>query len=113
MITTKFSQLTKSLSRLLVTAFAFSLLFFSAVAPSYATPSKMTEGEASLNQIQNKTDSVAKSNPRGIGEVTKEAQKGINAVQGGADKNKMISPEDTNATTVKEKAADFLEDLMD
>ena len=86
-------------------------MFISSAYPAQAATSKTSDGEASLNKVQAKTDDVASSNPRGIKEVTKEAQKGLNAVQGGADKGKMISPEEADATSVREKAANFLDNL--
>lgn len=95
----------------MVTAFVCGVLFVSTINPAQAATSKTTDGEVSLNRIQAKTDQVADSNPRGIKEITKEAQKGTNAVQGGADTDKMVSPDETNATTVKEKAAGFLNNL--
>lgn len=107
----KLNNWLKSSFRLVITAFVCGLLFISSAYPAQAATSKTTEGEASLNRIQAKTDDVARSNPRGINEVTKEAQKGLNAVQGSADKDKMISREDADATTVKEKAANFLDNL--
>ncbi|RMF25946.1 MAG: hypothetical protein D6756_04625 [Cyanobacteria bacterium J083] len=99
--------------RSVLTVFVCGLLMFVSMPyPAQAATSKSNDGEVSLNEIQKKTDEVARSNPRGIKEVTKEAQKGLNAVQGAADKDKMISPEDAkNATTVKEKAADLLDNL--
>lgn len=97
--------------RLALTAIVCGLLFISTVDPAQAATSKSTEGEVSLNNIQEKTDDVARSNPRGIKEVTKEAQKGLNAVQGGADEEKMVSPGETDATTVKEKANNFFDNL--
>ncbi len=111
MLLDKLNNRLKSSFRLVATAILCSLLFISSVYPAQAATSKTTSGEVSLDRIQAKTDDVARSNPRGINKVTQEAQKGLNAVQGGADKDKMISPEDTDATTVKEKAANFLENL--
>ena len=111
MVFNKLNNWLKSSIRLVLTAFICGLMFVSMAYPAQAVTSKTTDGEVSLNKIQAKTDDVARSNPRGIEEVTKEVQKGLNAVQGGADKDKMISPEDTDATTVKEKAANLLENL--
>ena len=111
MVFNKLNNWLKSSIRLVLTAFICGLMFVSMAYPAQAVTSKTTDDEVSLNKIQAKTDDVARSNPRGIEEVTKEAQKGLNAVQGGADKDKMISPEDTDATTVKEKAANLLENL--
>lgn len=86
-------------------------MFVSVVNPVSAATSSPTDGEVSLDEVQAKTDDVASSNPRGIKEVTKEARKGLNGVQGAADADKMIMPEDTDATTVKEKAENFFDKL--
>ena len=110
MLFNKLNSWLKSTFRTLLTVLVCGLMFAAMANPVLAA-SKTTDGEASLNRIQDKTDDVARSNPRGINEVTKEAQKGTNAVQGGADADKMVSPEETNATTVKEKAASFLDNL--
>ena len=111
MLLNKLNNWLKSSFRLALTAIVCGLLFISSVYPAQAATSKTTDEEVSLNRIQAKTDDVARSNPRGIKEVTKESQKGLNAVQGGADKGKMVSPEEADATTVKEKAANFLDNL--
>ena len=112
MLVDKLNNWLKSSFRLVSTIFICGLLCISSVYPAQAATSKTTDGEVSLSGIQAKTDNVAGSNPRGIKEITQEAQKGLNAVQGGADKGKMISPEDaSDETTVKEQAANFLENL--
>ena len=111
MLFNKLSKWCKSSIRIVLTVLICGLLFVATANPVQAATSKATDGEANLNRIQDKTDEVADSNPRGIEEITKEAQKGTNAVQGGADKDKMISPDEANATTVKEKAASFLDNL--
>ena len=111
MLLNKLNDWLKSSVRTVLTVLVCGLLFVSAINPAQAATSKVTEGEASLNNVQAKTDDVASSNPRGINEVTKEAQKGLNAVQGGADKEKMVSPEEADATTVEEKAANFFDKL--
>jgi hypothetical protein len=87
-------------------------LFISNTFPAQAATSNPRDGEANLNEIQRKTDDVGYSNPQNIHEVTKEAQKGLNEVQGDADKDKMISPRDAkDATTVEEQANKFLDKL--
>lgn len=112
MLITKFNNWLKSSIRLLFTALICSLLFMSSAFPAQAATSNPQDGEVSLNRIQNKTDSVAQSNPRSLDEISKEASKGLNAVQGSADKSKMVSPEDASGeTTVKEQAKNFLEGL--
>lgn len=113
MLFNKLNDWLKQSVRLVLATFICGLLFFSSVYPAGAATSNPTEGEANLNRIQAETDKVGKgdSYPRGIEEVTEKAQQGSNAVQGGADKDKMVKPKETNATTVKEKAANFLDDL--
>lgn len=111
MLSNKIGNWLKSSLRLVLTVFVCGILFIASAYPAQAANSKPTEGEATLNKIQDKTDDVARSNPRGINEVTEEAQKGLNAVQGAADSDKMIDRDEANATTVKEKAASFLDNL--
>lgn len=111
MLFNKLNNWLKSSLRAVLTVFVCGLLFVAIANPAQAATSKATDSEANLNEIQAKTDDVARSNPRGIEEITKEAQKGTNAVQGGADADKMISPEEADATTVKEKAASFFDKL--
>ena len=111
MLSNKINNWLRSSLRLVLTVFVCGLLFVASAYPAQAATSKPTDGEATLNKIQDKTDDVANSNPRGIEEVTKEAQKGLNAVQGSADADEMIDPSEANATTVKEKAASFLDNL--
>ena len=99
--------------RLILTTFICGLLFVSSVYPAQAVTSPK-DGEANLNRIQAETDEVGRgleNKPRGIEETAKKAQEGLNEVQGAADKDKMIAPEDTDATSVKEKAANFFENL--
>lgn len=112
MLLNKLNNWLKSSVRLVLTVLVCGLLFISSAYPAQAVTSSPTEGEATLNKIQEKTDDVASSNPRGIEEVTKEAQKGTNAVQGSADAEKMVKPEETDATTVKEKTDNFFDNLL-
>ncbi len=111
MLSNKFANWLKSSVRIVLTVFICGFLFVATAYPAQAVTSKSTDGEATLNKIQKETDDVARSNPRGIDEITEKAQKGTNAVQGDADMDKMISPNETSATTVKEKASSFLDNL--
>ena len=111
MLFNKVKKWLKSSVNMAIAVLMCGLMFVSFANPVQAATSKTTDGEVSLNRIQDKTDDVASSNPRGIKEVTKEAQKGLNAVQGSADKDKMVSPQEADATTVKEKAANFIDNL--
>lgn len=107
----KLNNWLKSSLRAVLTVFVCGLLFISVANPAQAITSKTTEGEATLNKIQDKTDDVARSAPMGIEEVTKESQKGLNEVQGAADRDEMISPDEAKSETVKDKAANFFDNL--
>lgn len=112
MILTRFKSFFQTSLRFLITAFVCTLLVFSSVLPAQAIDnSNLREGEANLNKIQKESDDVAKSNPRGIEEVTEKAKKGTNAVQGAADKEKMVTPDETKATSIEEKANEFFQNL--
>jgi hypothetical protein len=111
MLFNKFNNWLRSSVRLILTVLVCGLLFIASANPAQATTSKTTDGEANLNKIQDKTDSVADSKPLGMKEVIKESQKGLNEVQGSADADKMISPDEASGTTVQEKAESFFDKL--
>jgi hypothetical protein len=112
MLTNKLNKWLKSSIRLVLTVIVCGLLFISNAFPAQAATSSPRDGEANLNEIQRKTDDVGYSDPQGLDEVIKESQKGLNEVQGDADKDKMISPQDAKgATTVEEQAESFLDKL--
>lgn len=111
MLVNKLNNWLKSSLRVVVTAIVAGMLLVAVASPVQAATSKPTDGVTNLNEIQAQTDDVARSNPRGIEEVSKEAQKGLNGVQGDQNAEKMISREEADATTVKEKAANFFDKL--
>ena len=111
MLFNKLNNWLKASIRLVLTVVVCGMLFISSAYPANAVTSKTTDGEANLNKIQKETDDVARSNPRGINEITEKAQQGTNAVQGAADADKMSNPSNPDAETVKEKAANFLDNL--
>ena len=111
MLSNKLKNWLKSSLRAVLTVFVSGLLFISIANPAQAATNKTADGVTNLNEIQKETDDVARSNPRGIEEVTQKAQEGLNAVQGDENQEKMISKEEANATTVKEKAANFFDKL--
>ena len=113
MLFNKLSNCLQSSIRLVLTVIVCGLLFISVANPVQAATSKVTDGEVTLSEIQAKTDDVASKNPRDIDEVTEEAQKGLNAVQGSANSKEMVSPDEADGTTVKEKAINFFDQLTD
>ena len=91
--------------RLVVVAFACSMILFSSVLPAAAVgsfPSNPTKGEENLTEIQRKTDEAIINPPMGLKDIQKrtQAQKGgINEIQGAADVNKMSTPENAKQST--------------
>lgn len=97
--------------RTLVTVCFCTMIFISNSVPAFAVTSSPTEGTAKLNDIQKRTDDLTKrtddiaNQDRSVFPSLKEVQsaskEGLNEIQGAADKDKMISPEDAkDATTV-------------
>lgn len=96
----------------IATALCLTLLFSNAfpAAAIGSSTSDLSEGTTQLHDIQNQTDKVARSAPPSLEEVQSKSQKGLNEVQGDADKNKMKRPENSqNATSVIDKVEDYLQ----
>jgi hypothetical protein len=99
--------------RILVTVCFCTIIFASNSVPAFAVTSRPTEGTAKLNDIQKRTDDLTKRTDDiskqdhsvfpSLKEVQSASEEGLNEIQGDADKDKMISPEDAkNATTVED-----------
>lgn len=88
-----------------------ALMFISTVSPAFAVSSNPTKGEDKLLGIERKSQEVTLSDPYSMEKTKTEANKGINEVQGDADLDKMINPENTTATSVEEQAKNFLEKI--
>ncbi|MGB3510762.1 MAG: low temperature-induced protein [Microcoleaceae cyanobacterium] len=102
------------LVRFLMATFVCTFLFLSSAFPVVAATSSPTKGEDALKEVQKESEEVLRSNPRSMEEVQSKAKGGLNAVQGGADMNKMYRPENAqDATSVEERVQDFLNDLTD
>lgn len=109
-----FTKLIRS-ARFLIAAFVASLLFLSSALPALAAypNSNPTQGIKSLNKVEQNSEEAIKSNPRSMEDVQAKASEGINGVQGGADKDKMSTPENSqDATSFKEVVEDALEGIQ-
>lgn len=117
MITTYFyTPLMRSL-RFLVIAFTCALLLFVSATPTWAagmtSSSKPSDGEAQLKKIYDESEKSLNSGLDSMQEVSKRAQRGVNEVQGGADLDKMNSPENSqDATTFKDQVKQALDKVM-
>jgi hypothetical protein len=103
----------QSAIRVTIIGFICGLLSISSIFPAQAATSKPSDGTTSLNRIQKETDEMAKQDPPSLKEVTERSQAGLNEVQAGADRDKMISPEDAKGTeTVKDQTENFLDKIL-
>lgn len=98
--------------RVLIIAFTCAILFFANAFPAVAATSDPREGEVGLKSIQAETDTVAKEAPLGLKETQKKAEEGINEVQGAADKEKMKTPENADATSFEEQVKEGYKNLF-
>jgi hypothetical protein len=105
------SLLTNSI-RILVTVCFCTLIFASNSVPAFAVTNSPNEGPANLNEIQKRTDDLTKRTDDidkqdrsvfpSLKEVQSASEEGLNEIQGDADKDKMISPEDAKDVTTVE-----------
>ncbi|MEA5620502.1 hypothetical protein VB711_22045 [Cronbergia sp. UHCC 0137] len=95
--------------------FTCTLLFLFSSFPAFAISSYQSqpeEGTTQLLETQRKTDEVAKSPPITLKESQQRTKKGLNAVQGDADIEKMKTPENSqDATSVEEEVKNFLKEV--
>lgn len=114
MITTYFyAPIVRSL-RFLVIAFTCALLLVTNAAPSWAagttSPSQPNEGEVQLKKIYDESERSLNSGLDSMREVSERAGRGVNEVQGGADLDKMSTPENSqDATTFKDQVKKALD----
>ena len=102
----------------LAIAAACALLIFSSASPALAfgnSNSKPSEGTAELSNVRQKSEraaaSGAKSGENSSSSVRKDANAGLNGVQGDADKENMLNPQNANGTTVEEKVEQALDEV--
>jgi hypothetical protein len=93
--------------------FTSALLIFQITFPVLAITSyqsEPTEGPTQLLETQRRTDEISKSapiNPQDVSDATKG--RGLNEVQGEADIDKMLRPENSQAaTSVEQEVEGFL-----
>lgn len=104
------SLFTTSIRILMTVCFCAMIFAFNSV-PAFAVTSNPSDGTTKLNEIQKRTDDLTKSTDDiakqdrsvypSLKQVQSASKEGLNEIQGDADKDKMISPEDAkDATTV-------------
>ena len=87
-----------------------TFLFFSSAFTAFAD-SNPSQGVTPLKTIEQKSKEALRSEPRNLSEVQTEAKKGINAVQGAADSEKMKNPANAKSTSVEEQVSDVLSNI--
>lgn len=114
-ISAAFAGLKKALKPAMI-AGACALLLFSMAAPAMAfgnSDSKASKGLEQLDGIQEKSEKAAASGPatgaNGTLSVSKDANEGLNGVQGAADKENMITPESAEGKSIEANVEEALE----
>lgn len=101
------------LIRSFVTVCFCALLFVSNAFPAFAVTSSPTKGEDKLLSIEKEAQKAVMKDPMSMQETQKKANEGINEVQGDADKDKMLNPSNTNATSFKEQVEKAVSKIKD
>ncbi|MEL7333847.1 MAG: hypothetical protein AAFN12_16495 [Cyanobacteria bacterium J06560_2] len=110
-----FSALLNAIRPLAIAA-ACALVVFSSATPALAfggSDSKPSKGLEQLDTVQSKSENAisSRSAENDTRAVMENSQKGLNGVQGRANKGDMISPSDANATSVETNIKEALEDI--
>ena len=110
------SVLTASFRPFAIAAVCAIFLFTSATPAlafggSNSNPSKGLEQLDSVQKESEKTISGDLSSNNDGKSVMKNSARGLNGVQGAADKENMYSPKDSNATSVEENIQEALEEI--
>ena len=97
--------------RLVLAACVCALLVFTYVTPAYSAPtSSPKDGEVNLTNIERKSQEAVLKDPLSLKETQTEANKGLNEIQGDADKDKMKRPENTQGVeSIEQKVQESLE----
>jgi hypothetical protein len=110
---------------ILLTALVCTLLFVSNTFSASAAMTRSDEGEAKLNEIQKRTDDLTKrsddiaNRDKSVAPSLKQSQEatkggGLNEIQGTANRDKMVSPEDAkNAVTLEDQVKKAFSNLKD
>lgn len=94
-----------------VLAFAYTAPAFSAPVNPTASRTAPQEGEAQLRGIEKEAQKAVIDKPYSREETQAKAQEGSNEIQGAADIESMKRPENSEATSVEDKAENFLDKL--
>ncbi len=108
---TNFKQSLSRFARLFFAFFACAMLVFSAVYPANAVTSNPRDGESNLMEIEKKSQEVVLSDPYDFEKTSKEANQGINEVQGDADKDKMFNPSNSKSTSFESQVKGLVDNI--
>lgn len=84
--------------RFVVAICAAAFLLFSTALPAFAAKSSPSKGEETLLNIERKAQEKATKQPASRSETQAETKRGLNVVQGEANKEKMYNPEKSKKT---------------
>lgn len=113
MLSNKFKKVFQNSVRVLLAAFICCLFLVSNLLPAQAAGSSTTSGEANLKGIQERTEEIKRPTAPSMDEMIEKTKGGgLNEVQGTADREKMVSPEQAQQKdSPEEQAKGFLEKI--
>ena len=92
-----------------------ALMLLSVASPAMAfgsTPSDRSKGVVEMNEMKETSKDAVRKEPRSTKEVQAKARQGTNAVQGGANLEKMNNSRNSQQSeTIEAQAADVLENV--
>lgn len=98
--------------RFVLGAYICTLMFLYTSVPALANTN--TKGEEQMPKIQIKSQKVVESDPYSLEKTQYESNKGLNEVQGDADKDKMYNPNNTDGpASVEQQIGNALESAKD
>lgn len=77
-------------------------LFFTSALPAMAAQNTSDKGEAQLDKITQRTEDAAVTPAMLLNPIDKDTKEGPNEIQGTADRDKMISSDDTELPVIKQ-----------
>jgi hypothetical protein len=94
-------HLHRRLMKMLLSALLVTVMFLANSLPVIAGSTDPTQGTVQLNKIQEKTQAAIDSPATDLKTIEERSKGGLNEVQGSADYDKMINPDDTELPVVE------------
>ncbi|MGB3516260.1 MAG: hypothetical protein WBA43_07385 [Elainellaceae cyanobacterium] len=90
------------LMRVLFSALLLVAIAFTTALPAFAARRMPNEGTVQLDEITRKSEATADTPSMEMNPIDKPTERGLNEVQGTADRDKMFSSDDTQLPVIKQ-----------